>query len=39
MVHELVLAAPGYESKTVRVLVSRNSTNDLVKVKVKLKKQ
>ena len=39
MVHELVLEAPGYESRTVRVLVSRNSSNDLVKIKVKLKKK
>ena len=39
MVHELVLSAPGFEPKTIRVLVSRNSTNDLVKIKVKLKKK
>jgi predicted Ser/Thr protein kinase len=38
MVHELVLSAPGYESRTVRVLVSRNSGNDLARIKVKLKK-
>ena len=39
MVHELVLSAPGFEPKTVRVLVSRNSSNDLAKIKVKLKKK
>ncbi|HEV2065121.1 MAG TPA: protein kinase [Thermoanaerobaculia bacterium] len=37
-VHELVVSAPGYEPKTVRVLVSANSDNDRAKVKVKLKK-
>jgi serine/threonine protein kinase len=37
-VHELVVSAPGYEPKTVRVLVSANSDNDRARVKVKLKK-
>jgi predicted Ser/Thr protein kinase len=37
-VHDLVLSAPGFESKTVRVLVSQNADKDHGKVKVKLKK-
>jgi serine/threonine-protein kinase len=37
-VHELVLSAPGFQSKTVRVLVSQNSDHDRTKIKVKLKK-
>jgi predicted Ser/Thr protein kinase len=39
MVHDLVFSAPGFESKTVRVLVSRNSDRDRATVKVKLKKK
>jgi hypothetical protein len=37
-VHDLVLSAPGFEPKTVRVLVSQNSDHDRAKIKVKLKK-
>jgi predicted Ser/Thr protein kinase len=37
-VHEFVLTAPGFEPKTIRVLVSQNSGNDRAKIKVKLKK-
>jgi tRNA A-37 threonylcarbamoyl transferase component Bud32 len=38
MVHELVLSAPGYPSKTVRVLISANAKDERVTVKEKLKK-
>jgi serine/threonine protein kinase len=37
-VHELVVSAPGFEPKTVRILVSANSDHERAKVKVKLKK-
>ena len=37
-VHDFVLSAPGFEPKTVRVLVSQNADHDRGKVKVKLKK-
>jgi hypothetical protein len=37
-VHEFVVSAPGYEPKTVRIVVSANSDHDRAKVKVKLKK-
>ena len=37
-VHEFTLSAPGFQPKTVRILVSQNSGHDRTKVKVKLKK-
>jgi hypothetical protein len=37
-VHELTISAPGYQPKTVRILVSQNSEHDKEKIKVKLKK-
>ena len=36
--HDLVLSAPGFESKTVRVLVTQNADHDRATIKVKLKK-
>jgi len=38
-VHDLLLAAPGRKSKTIRVLVAENAGHDLAKVKVTLKKE
>jgi hypothetical protein len=37
-VHEFVLTAPGFQPKTIRVLVSQNSDHERAKIKVKLKK-
>jgi len=37
--HDLVLAAPGRVSKTVRILVTENAGRDVAKVKVTLKKE
>jgi hypothetical protein len=37
--HDLVLAAPGRASKTVRILVTENAGRDVAKVKVTLKKE
>jgi len=37
-VHDLVLSAPGYEPKTVRILVSSNADRERAAVKVTLKK-
>ncbi len=37
-VHDLLLSAPGYEAKTVRILVSSNAERDRATVKVSLKK-
>jgi len=39
MVHDLVLSAPGYKPKTVRVLVAPNAGKDVAKVNEKLKKE
>jgi len=39
MVHELLLSAPGYQSKTVRILISANADDDRAKVKEKLKRE
>jgi serine/threonine-protein kinase len=39
MVHDLVLSAPGYKPKTVRVLVAPNAGKDVAKVDEKLKKE
>ncbi len=39
MVHELLLSAPGFQSKTVRILVSANADDDRAKVKEKLKRE
>ena len=38
-VHDLVLAAPGYKSKLVRILVAANAGKDRAKVKESLKKE
>ncbi len=38
-VHDLVLSAPGYTSKRVRVLVARNAGKDRAKVKETLKRE
>ncbi|MGH9364984.1 MAG: serine/threonine-protein kinase [Thermoanaerobaculia bacterium] len=39
MVHELLLSAPGHQSKTVRVLISANADDERAKVKETLKKE
>ncbi len=37
-VHDLVLSAPGFKPRTVRILVANNADNDVASVKVSLKK-
>jgi PEGA domain len=39
MVHDLVLSAPGRETRTIRILVSSNADRDAARVKLSLKKQ
>ncbi len=39
MVHDLVISAPGYKAKTIRVLTARNADNEVASVKVSLKKE
>ena len=38
-VHDLVLTAPGYKPKTIRILVAPNAGRDIAKVSEKLKKE
>ena len=39
LVHEIVLSAPGYKSKTIRILVGPTADNDAANVREKLKKE
>ena len=39
LVHELVVSAPGYKPKTLRILVAGQVDNEVANVKVSLKKE
>jgi hypothetical protein len=38
-VHDLVVSAPGYKPKTIRILVAPNAGKDVAKISEKLKRE